>query len=177
MRYVALLRGINVGGRNAIAMARLRELLEALGLGDVRTHLQSGNAVFTAEPAEEQLVHAIEEAIARELGMNVRVLVRSRDELAAVVGADPFRAIATDPAKYLVMFLSEAPDHDVRAGVDPAGYRPDRFHLGRREIYLWCPDGLSNSELPKVFSEKRLGLLSTTRNWRTVTKLLELAGG
>jgi len=175
VRYVALLRGINVGGHKKVAMGRLRELLEALGLQDVRTHLQSGNAVFGSELAQERLEHEIEQAISRELGMDVRVLVRSRDELAAVVDADPFQETATDPSRYLVTFLSAAPSPQVVAGIDPADHEPDRFHLGRREIYLWCPNGLLASELPKAFSDKRLGVATTTRNWRTVTKLSELA--
>ncbi len=176
MRYVALLRGINVGGNKRIAMAQLRKLLVTLGLPDVRTHLQSGNALFTSELAEDELAREIEQGIAREFDMDVRVLVRSRDELREVVEADPFRETATDPSRYLVAFLSAAPAAEVVAGIDPTAYAPDRFVFGRREIYLWYPNGMLASELPKALSDKRLGVTSTTRNWRTVTKLLELIG-
>lgn len=174
MRYAALLRGINVGGHQKIAMADLRELLEALGLTDVKTHLQSGNAIFTSEVTAERLAHDIEDRITRELGLTVRVLVRSRDELASVVDANPLRDVATDPAKHLVSFLSAAPDPARLGEIDPAAFEPDRFRVGDRVVYLWCPNGVLASKLPAAISDKRLGVTTTTRNWRTVTRLLEL---
>ncbi len=177
MRYVALLRGINVGGHQKVAMADLRKLLEALQLDDVRTHLQSGNAVFTCSAkTAKTLGRHIEDRISRDLGLDVKVLVRSRDELAKVVTANPLGDVANDPAKQLVSFLSAEPDPAVLKAIDPADFEPDQFRVAGRVAYLWCPNGVLASKLPAAFSDKRLGVTTTTRNWRTVTRLLELAG-
>lgn len=175
---MALLRGINVGRNQRIAMSRLRELLAGLGYADVRTHLNSGNAVFrnTASPPE-QAAGDIQAAIATHLGLTVPVLVRTADELAAVVAANPLADVALDPSRYLVAFLSAAPDPRQLAGIDPAEYAPEAFHVGNREIYLWFPDGVIAAKLGHTFWEKRLSLIATARNWNTVTKLLALAGG
>lgn len=178
MTYVALLRGINVGGHQKIAMADLRRLLTELGLADVRTHLQSGNALFTCSAkAAKALGREIEDRISRDLGLDVKVLVRSRDELAKVVTANPLGDVATDPAKHLVSFLAAEPDPAVLKAIDPADFEPDQFRVDDRVVYLWCPNGVLASKLPAAFSDKRLGVTTTTRNWRTTTKLLELADG
>jgi len=174
---VALLRAVNVGGRNRIAMARLRELLEGLGYGDVRTHLQSGNAVFTVagtRGSEEGVAREIERALAEDLGLAARVLVRSRAELERVVAANPLLDVADDHARLLVTFLSDAPDREVVGELAPAEFEPDVFALGEREIYTWYPDGVRATKLSNAFWERRLGVVATGRNWNTVTRLLEL---
>jgi uncharacterized protein (DUF1697 family) len=174
--HVALLRGINVGGHNRIAMAQLRELLQALGYEDVRTHLQSGNAVFaTAGTPPEQAAREIEDQIARSLGLGVRVVVRTRDELAEVVAANPLGEVASDPARLLVTFLSAAPERGLLGELAPADFEPDVFAVGAREIYVWHPDGVRATRLTNAFWEKRLGVTATARNWNTVTRLLALA--
>src|SRR4051812_32742264 len=105
--HVALLRGINVGGRNVVRMADLRALCERLGLERPRTHLQSGNVVFDANGPPGTLAERLEEAIERDLGLRVRVVVRTARELAEVVARDPLRDVATDPARYVVLFLAD----------------------------------------------------------------------
>lgn len=174
--YVALLRAVNVGGRNRIAMGDLRRLLEGLGYGDVRTHLQSGNAVFTAGSTQPERVGAdIEGALERELGLAAKVLVRTRAELERVIAANPLLEMADDHARLLVMFLAGAPDRAVLGELAPADFEPEVFAFGEREIYAWYPHGTGATKRSNAFWERRLGVVSTGRNWRTVTRLLELA--
>jgi uncharacterized protein (DUF1697 family) len=175
-RHVALLRAVNVGGRNRVAMAELRELLEGLGYGGVRTHLQSGNAVFTATGADapERLGREIEGALAERVGLAVKVLVRTRAELARTIAANPLLDVAEDHKRLLVMFLSHTPDPDAWRELAPAEFEPDVFALGERAIYVWYPEGVRQTRLSNAFLERRLGVVSTGRNWNTVTRLLEL---
>ncbi|HEX6501380.1 MAG TPA: DUF1697 domain-containing protein [Micromonosporaceae bacterium] len=175
--HVALLRGINVGKGNQIAMSDLRALLAGLGFADVSTYLRSGNALFSStEDDRDALAARIEQAIADELGMAIRCVVRLRDDLVRVVGANPFASVATDPARLVVTFLSQPPDPARLADIDPAGHAPERFHVGEEEIYLWYPNGMRDAKLTHAFFEKRLGggVAATARNWNTVTKLLDL---
>jgi uncharacterized protein (DUF1697 family) len=172
---VALLRAVNVGGRNRIAMEQLRGLLEGLGYGDVRTHLQSGNAVFTAAGSSpEQLGQEIEGALAEQVELAAKVLVRTRAELERAITANPLLDVADDHARLLVTFLSDAPDREVIAELAPAEFEPDVFAVGEREIYVWYPDGVRATRLSNAFWERRLGVVATGRNWNTVTRLLEL---
>jgi len=158
-------------------MASLRELLQALGYGEVRTHLQSGNVVFTAPgKAPGRARQEIERALIEQLGVDARVLVRSREELELAVAANPLLDVASDPARLLVTFLSRSPDRDLISELAQADFEPDVFALGEREIYVWCPEGVHATKLGNAFWEKRLGVVATARNWRTVTKLLEMAG-
>jgi uncharacterized protein (DUF1697 family) len=177
VRKIALLRGVNVGGNNKVPMAHLRELLGELGYGDVRTHLQSGNAVFTApDTPPERAAREIEGQLTRHLGLNVRVLVRTAPELARVVAANPLpEAASEEPARLLVTFLSAPLDPELLRALDPADFEPDRFGVGEREAYVWCPEGVRAITLSYAFWEKRFGVVATARNWNTVTRLLALA--
>lgn len=175
LRYVALLRGINVGRNKRVAMADLRAPLTALGLTDVRTHLQSGNAVFTAPESEvDGLAPRIEKAMADELGLDVRCLVRSGPQLAAVVSADPLPGVATDGSRYLALFLSATPDPDLLARHDPVRLDPSGVRIGDGVIYQWCPDGVLQAPPVSQYIEKHLMVAVTGRNWNTVTKLAAL---
>ncbi len=175
IRQIALLRGVNVGGNNMVAMAALRELLGALGYEDVRTHLQSGNAVFAAATPPELSARAIEDRLAGSLGLRVPVLVRTRDELAEVVATNPLGEATSEPSRLLVNFLSRKPDGELLDALDPADFEPETFAAGAREIYVWCPDGVRATKLGYAFWEKRLKVTATARNWNTVTRLLALA--
>jgi uncharacterized protein (DUF1697 family) len=176
-RYIALLRGINVGGNKKVPMAQLRALLEGLGYTDVATLLQSGNAVFTSkEKNPAKLGKQIEAAIEKEFGFEVGVLLRTREELAAVVQANPLPGAEEEPSKFLVTFLSEVPEASRLEQIDPAAYLPDVFRVVGREIYARFPNGIRDSKLATVLGGTRLGVTPTARNWNTVTKLLELAG-
>jgi uncharacterized protein (DUF1697 family) len=177
-RYVVLLRGVNVGGNKKIAMADLRDLLVRLGYTDVRTHLNSGNAVFTSgatEPAA--LAGEIERGIRDTLSMSVRCVVRSGEELRAVVEGNPLRDIATDGSRLAVLFLAEAPDPELLAAHDPRQLAPETIRLGDRVIYHWCPDDYLAAPDVSAFVLKHWKATVTARNWNTVAKLAELAEG
>ena len=176
--YVALLRGINVGGRTRVGMDDLRRLFVALGHADVKSYVQSGNVLFSS-PVEEssRLIGDIERRIARDLGVTVTVLLRTKDDLARVVANNPFVSRETDPAKLHVTFLADAPDHERVARLDTPSGGPDEFSLAGREVYLHCPHGYGRTKLNNAYLERRLGVAATTRNWNTVTKLCDLASG
>jgi uncharacterized protein (DUF1697 family) len=186
-RYVALLRGINVGKAKQLPMADLKALVEDLGHADVKTHLRSGQVVFTADgPATAKAATAIgkdiERAITADLGLDVKVVVRSRAELAKVVKANPFARpphADRDPAKLFCVFLSERLTATDLKAVDPAAYEPEELALGAggREIFLWLPNGMGVSKLGLLKWDRatdKKGLVATARNWRTTQKLLEL---
>jgi uncharacterized protein (DUF1697 family) len=176
--YLALLRGVNVGRNNRVAMADLRALLTGLGCSSVRSHINSGNLLFTAEQADEdRLARRIETAMRKELGLTARCVVRSRDHLRRVVEANPLADVATDPARTLVIFLSAPPDPARLAALDPAEYAPDVFAAGERELYLWLPEGFQRARINQAVVEEALHEpAATARNWNTVTKLLGMLG-
>lgn len=175
--YAALLRGINVGGRQKIAMADLRELLGSLGYSDVTTYLQSGNAVFTS-PRDDlpELAGEIEGRIERDLGLRVTVLLRTGPQLAAVVDANPYPAAAINPKTLHVGFLSAPVDPERLAGIDRSVFSPDEFVPGDRVLYLHYPHGAGRTKLAGTVLERRLGVRITARNWNTVITLLDLLG-
>ena len=175
-RYVALLRGINVGKARQIGMPRLAEVLTAGGHENVRTHLRSGNVVLDSPLEEAELVADLEKAIEKEFGFAVPVVVRTGEELAAVIAGDPFTTIAGDPARYLVTFLPEPPAADKVDALPPAEGGGEYLVQGR-ELYLWLPDGIANTPLGAWKWDRLLGVAGTGRNWNTVTKLGELSSG
>jgi uncharacterized protein (DUF1697 family) len=173
-RYVALLRGINVGKARQVGMPRLAELLTARGHGDVRTHLRSGNVVLDSTLGETELVADLEKAIEEEFRFAVPVVVRTGAEIAAVIAGDPFATVATDPARYLVTFLPEAPAPD-RVDALPPVEGGGEYLVRGRELYLWLPDGIANTPLAAWKWDRLLGVAGTGRNWNTVMRLGELA--
>jgi uncharacterized protein (DUF1697 family) len=174
--YIALLRGINLGSRNRIAMAELGELLGSLGHGDVRTHILSGNAIFASTTrSAAMLATEIERAIDRRFHLDVRVLIRTRDELAAIVKANPLEEATRDPSRYYAVFLDSNPKREVIDAIDPATFEPEEFRFGDRVVYAWYRNGMQRSKLAGALSDRRLGVTTTARNWNTVTKLLSLA--
>jgi uncharacterized protein (DUF1697 family) len=176
-RYVALLRGINVGKARQIGMPRLAEVLTAGGHANVRTHLRSGNVVLDSALAEAELVADLEKAIEKEFGFAVPVVVRTGAELEKVIASDPFAELATDPARYLVTFLPEPPSRAAVAGLPPVEDGGGEYLVRGRELYLWLPDGIANTPLAAWKWDRLLGVAGTGRNWNTVTKLGELSSG
>jgi uncharacterized protein (DUF1697 family) len=174
-RYVAFLRGINLGPSRRVPMKELRAVLEEAGYAGVRTHLQSGNVVLTSDAEPAALERELAGALGEAFGFDIAVVVRSRDELAEVVERDPFRGEADDPARYQVSFLSAEPDAAAAAELERAAAAPERVAVLGREVYAWHPGGVGRSELAKLITDRRLGVEVTARNWRTITKLLELA--
>jgi uncharacterized protein (DUF1697 family) len=173
--WVALLRGINLGSHNKISMADLRALVEDIGAADVATYVQSGNVVFRSTIARGALVRRIEREIRARFGHDVTVVLRTRAELARLVKENPFAKRESDPTKLHVTFLATAADRRRLAGLDRKEFAPDDFHIGRNAVYLHMPKGYGRSKLSNAFFEKQLAVRATTRNWRTVTKLAELA--
>ncbi len=172
--WVALLRGINVGGHRKLPMADLRGLLDGLGYSDVATYIQSGNAVFTSGDAEPAIVEAISSAILERFGFEVPVVVRSAAEVASVAATHPLGAGEPDEAKLHVMFLSEAPRRGRVADLDAATFAPDEVSLDGRELYIHYAEGAGRSKLTTDAVERALGTSATARNWRTVGKLAEM---
>ena len=174
-RYALLLRGINLGPRRRVAMADLRSLLEGAGYADVRTHLRSGNAVLTgpqAEPVEHE--RRISAAIDDALGMDVRCVVLTADELRAIVDGHPFADVADNGSRMMAHVLAAQPDAEQVAAHDPTALDPERSRLGPRVIYQWCPDGLMGAPPVGGSAEKHWKIMVTARNWNTMTKLAEL---
>jgi len=171
-----LLRGINVGPTTRLPMQELRGMLEAMGGEGVRTHLQSGNALFDHPPAPPRwLAVDLEQRIAAGLGLTIPCIVREASDLRRVIDRNPCDLTDIDPARFLVTFLSGAVDAEKLKDLDPASFAPDGFQPGEREIYVHCPAGVRKTKLSHAFWEKRLGLTATARNWNTVTKLAALA--
>ncbi|OEU86178.1 hypothetical protein DB35_09670 [Streptomyces abyssalis] len=155
-------------------MAELREVMAGLGWSDVRTYLQSGNAVFTTDDADPRA--RLERAVAGHFGFEVSCLVRTAGELRAVAAACPYPAAELDPAKLLVVFLEEAPPEGHFDSVDAAAFAPDTFHHAGSAVYCYFPDGMGRSRLPAALESLRPKVTATSRNWRTVQRLIELAG-
>lgn len=179
--YAALLRGINVSGRKKVPMADLRALLTELGHRDVRTYLQSGNAVFTtgAGGSEESLAADLERALEERFGFGVDCLVRGGAYLKAVADACPFPAAELEGRQLHVTYFSQPVTPARFASVGRTAYLPEEFRLGDRALYLYAPDGLGRSKLAEALARPSLlkGVTGTTRNWNTVVKLVEMTSG
>jgi uncharacterized protein (DUF1697 family) len=175
--YAALLRGINVGGSRKVPMAELRALMENLGYDDVRTHLQSGQAVFSSGHGDEDALAAeLAEGIERHFGFGVDVIVRDHAYLRAVADACPFPAADLEPKQLHVTYFSAPVTPGRFAEIDQAAFLPEEFRLGDRALYLYAPNGLGRSKLAEHLAKPRVtrGVIATTRNWNTVVKLVEL---
>ena len=174
-RLVVLLRGVNLVSHNRVSMPELRQSLAEAGFEDVETYLQSGNVVLASDLAPEQLASAVARLVAERFGLDVGVVVRTRAELAKVVARNPLGRLATDPKRYQVTFLDGEPDPDALQALEGVAVGGERLVCKGRELYTWHPDGIGRSKLARLLSGKSLGVTATTRNWSTVTSLLELA--
>jgi uncharacterized protein (DUF1697 family) len=171
---VAMVRGINVGGRAMVKMAELATVCEGLGLTGVRTILQSGNLVFRGERAG--MAKRLRQAIAERFGIDPAILVRSPAELRRAVAANPFpKAAEEDPSHLLIMFLEEKPSSDGMKTL-AAWQGPERTKAVGEELYLHYPEGIGRSKLTNAFIERALQQRGTARNWNTVQKLIAAAG-
>jgi uncharacterized protein (DUF1697 family) len=178
-RYVALLRGINVGKAKRVAMEDLRAIVAGLGFSDPKTLLNSGNVVFTGgagAAAAKDAAARIEKAMAARLGVSARVTVLSEKELAAIVDENPLAARMTDPSRGFVSVLAAPADLKRVKSLLDEDFSPEAVAAGKRVVYMWCPKGLLESRAPEAFG-KVLGDAVTTRNWATMTKLRALAAG
>jgi uncharacterized protein (DUF1697 family) len=174
-RYVALLRGINVGKAKRVAMADLRTLLGGLGYTEIRTVLNSGNVVMTgpeSDPAGQAA--KIEAAIAERVGFTSRTVVLTVDELRTIIAGHPFADVATNGSRMMAYVYISPVDPAQVLGHEVVPEDPDRARLGVRAAYQWCPDGLMAAPDIGGYLAKQLGVDVTSRNWNTITKLAEL---
>lgn len=174
-RVAAFLKGINVGGSKKIDMQGLRRLIAGLGCGDVKTHLQSGNCVFTCESANlGSLGSTIEAAIESKYGFGSRVILRKAKELSAALDQDPLAGVADNPSRHLIGFLADAPKAAAARAAESSSTDDDLVRVVGRHLYMWCPAGISASPLFKVNFDRLLGTTVTMRNWNTATKVAQL---
>ncbi len=176
-RYVALLRSVNVAGHGRLAMADLRESFVTLGYDDVTTYIQTGNVLFsTSSKSEKSIVAAIESQLAGDFGDSPAVLLRTVAELQRVGKSSPYAKGGANPARHHVTFLATAPTKAALASLSdlPSSGKDELVVVGR-EVYVHTPNGYHETKYTGSFLERRLGVVSTTRNWNTVQKLCELA--
>lgn len=175
-RWAVLLRGVNVGGRNRVAMPELREALESLGYREVATYLQSGNAVVSSDVTDEaELVAGVRRSLAARTGVDVPVIARRAAELAEVVASCPYDAVPRKPPRLHAAFLAAPPDAAGFERVRAAARGDEDCTLAGRTVYAWLPEGLGRSKLGALLAAPALG--ATVRNWNTVVALHELSWG
>lgn len=173
---MALLRGVNVGGNAKIKMDDLRQVFTGLGHTDVQTYLQSGNVVFASKTRDaHKLETAAEKAVGDELGLQIAVLVRTEAQLARILTTNPYLDRETDLSRLPVTFLAEAPAPDLVTALKVPAGESAVCTVVDREVYLHCPDGYGRTKLNNAFLERKLGVKATTRNWKSVTTLHEMA--
>jgi uncharacterized protein (DUF1697 family) len=173
--HVALLRGINVGGKNILAMKDLAALFTKTGCENVQTYIQSGNVVFCANASRASTIGtAISEHIQKKLGLRVPVVIRSRDDMAKVVKGNPFLRNVISPETLHVVFLADEPDGARVNSMDESRSPGDSFIVRGREIFLHLPNGAGRSKLTASYFDSTLKTISTQRNWRTVTTLFDM---
>lgn len=174
MRQIVLLRGVNLGTRNRIAMPALRRELACAGFRDVSTYMQSGNIVLSSDAPPQQLARECEQIVNEAFGLQIAAVARTRDELTVVVERNPLADVAVNPKRYQVSFLSAEPDPDaVRACAELVAPQERLVAIGR-ELYAWHPDGVGRSRLWAKLAGPSLGVTATARNWSTVTTLLAM---
>ncbi len=174
MKHAALLRGINVGGKNMLPMKALSEMFAKAGCRDVVTYIQSGNVVFTAAPSVlKKLPQTISQNIADDFGHRVPVVVRSHEELGVVVRENPFPKAEADQLLY-VAFLADVPGGEAVAKLDPQRSPPDLFVVAGNHIYMHLLNGAAKTKLTNAWMDSKLSTVSTARNWATVLKLHEM---
>ena len=171
-QYVGLLQGINIGKHKRIAMSDLKTIVENLGHSDVKTHLNSGNVVFTAEGSNDDLARVIEGAITSQLGIDVPVVVPSGDEMRRIVENNPFPNAAVDHTTLHVTFLSSVLDPATVASLAEREKGDDDYRVAGTNVYLHYPNKITGA----VFTLHGLNVVATSRKWRTVTRLAEMVG-
>jgi uncharacterized protein (DUF1697 family) len=173
---LAMLRGINVGGHAKVAMADLRAAFVELEHHDVRTFIQSGNVIFTTSSSPTTLPATIERELKSRFGFEIKVVVRTKAQLDAVVKHNPLLSEGREPAKLHVTFLASKPTSGHVAGLDTGRFLPDEFVVSGREVFVHCPDGYGRTKLNNTFFERALGVTATTRSWKTVLTLADMSG-
>lgn len=174
--FVALLRGINVGGHQQVRMTDLKELYEASGCENVVTYIQTGNVVFTSNGTDPtQLANRLEESFTQKFGFRAAVVVRTAAQFNAIVEHNPFQAqLAQEPKWVVVLFLAGQPAVTALVDLRQAYAGPEEFQIIGQELYLYYPEGIGRSKLSNVLLEKKLQTAGTARNWNTVLQLQKI---
>ncbi|HTW67775.1 MAG TPA: DUF1697 domain-containing protein [Bryobacteraceae bacterium] len=172
--HLALLRGINVGGKNPLPMKDLVRMFADAGCANVRTYIQSGNVIFDAPPRAPQAAALVSAAIQKRFGYRIPVVLRTAEQLRKAIDRNPFLNAAADLKPLHVYFLAGAPDAKAIAALDPARSAPDAFQLVGQEIYLHLPNGMARTKLTNAYFDSKLSTTCTARNWATVLKLAEM---
>lgn len=172
MRWVVLLRAVNLGSRNKVPMAKLRALLEGTGYGDVQTYIASGNVLLDGPRSGAAVARELERIVAAEFGVDTIAIVRKPAELTALVSDHPF---GRDTSRSHVVFLAKRPSKKAAEELAAADHSPDRGVLAGKELYVQYGAGVQNARLSAARLERMLGVPATHRNWRTVAALAELA--
>lgn len=175
--YVALLRGINVSGQKIIRMDDLKKTFKSQNYENVRTYIQSGNIIFQTKKTDiNALKKKIENQIRKSFSFEVTVLLRSHSDIAEIIKQNPFgKNSNSDDGKLYLSFLSEAPDEASKKELLSIRNDLDELKISKTEVYILCRGGYGKSQFSNTFIEKKLKVQSTTRNWATVNKLLEIA--
>ena len=177
-KYISILRGINVSGQKKIKMSDLKSLYELLDFQNVVTYIQSGNVIFDASVENtDELKITIEKAIEEKYKFHVPVEIRTNHEIENIINNCPFGSVnlAEDGSKVLVTFLSSEPQEEMALDIQKYVVVPEKLVVRGKEVYLYCPNGYGKSKLSNTFLEKKLNVVATTRNWKSVYKLHELS--
>lgn len=177
-RHVALLRGINVGGKHSVPMPALAKVFERAGCTAVETYIQSGNVVFGAPEGDlAELAAALPKSMEKAFGFSIPLVVRSAAEIAKVEAANPFLRAGADPSTLHVAFLRDVPTKAAVAALDPSRSPGDELAVVRADVFLRLPHGVARTKLTNAWLDSKLGTVSTVRNWRTVLTLVEMSRG
>ncbi len=170
--FAALLRGVNVSGKNKIKMAELREALNNAGLKNVETYIQSGNVIFESAKTSRSLEKIVANAIKQEFGYDVPVMVRDKSFLHGIVKKNPFKNL--EVAFLSATILDSPPAKKEVDAIKDLDFGDERFAVKRDVVYLYLPNGSARTKLTNNFLEKKLSTKATSRNWRTIGKLIEM---
>ncbi len=174
-KKIAILRGINVGGKRKILMSDLKSLWGKLGLKNVKTYIQSGNIIFDSDKENAELENKLEKAIADKFRFDVPVIVRTAKEFKTSIKNNPFFDENADIKQFHLTFLKEKPKKENIENILTYNYKPDKYKIDNKDVFIYCAGKYHESKLINNFFEKKLKVGATTRNWKTVLKLLELS--
>ncbi len=176
MKYIAILRGINVGGKRKILMADLKAMFQKMGFTDLSTYIQSGNIIFHSDKNRkpQELSKEIQHEIANTFGFEVPVIIRTPEQISLAIQSNPFYSSEEDIPHLHLTFLGDSPSTENIISTESYSFEPDRFVLDGDSVYVYCEGKYHESKLSNNFFEKKLGVPATTRNWKTVLKLGEL---
>ena len=175
MKYIAMLRGINVSGQKMIKMPELKKVFENLEFENVVTYIQSGNVVFDYKKTNEtKLKGTIEKEIKNNFGYDVSVIIRTHEELKKIISKNPFIKLAEDENKLYFIFLNNEPDKERLEKLISLDFSPEKFEISGKEIYFLCPNGYGKAKLNNNVFEQKLKVIATTRNLKTVRELVRL---